>query len=102
MKEKRTDAAGLRDIEATAVRALADKAASLKKRSGVLRVLYARTGAVSPIYGSPTFEGTERLMTLSATGSALQRDAGVWIAQVLRGNIPIGLKITVTGKLPPS
>jgi hypothetical protein len=91
----------LGELEATALRALIAKARASKSRLLTLRVLYDRTGAVNPIYNSPVYAGTERVLTMSALRSALQHGARLWLAQMTRAVIPKGLTITVTGKLPP-
>lgn len=91
----------LGELETTGLRTLIAKAGASKSRVLTLRVLYERTGAVNPIYNSPIYAGTERVLTMSALRSALQRDARLWLGQMTGAVIPKGLTITVTGKLPP-
>jgi hypothetical protein len=101
VNEKITDEPGMRALEATALRALADKGKGLAASMLTLKVTYARTGAVSPAYRSVTFEGFESVVTIGAQRAALARNAAVWSAQLANGTIPKGVRISVTGKLPP-
>ena len=102
VSEKITDERGMRAIEATALRALADKGKGLAATSLTLKVTYAKTGAVSPVYGNVTFAGFESVVTIAAKRAALAQHAGTWSEQLANGTIPKGVRISVTGKLPPS
>ncbi|MDQ6925476.1 MAG: hypothetical protein M3154_04475, partial [Candidatus Eremiobacteraeota bacterium] len=75
VSEKITDERGMRALEATALRALADKGKALGVATLTLKVTYARTGAVSPVYKSVTFDGFESVMTIGAARAALARNA---------------------------
>ena len=92
---------GLHALEATAILALAEKAKKASTPAVVLRVTYARTGAVSPVYGTPTFEGVERVVTLSAQRATLEKNADAWSSAFATGATPRGVTVEVTGKLPP-
>ena len=92
---------GMRAIEATALRALADKGKTLSVATLTLSVTYAKTGAVSPVYGSATFAGFEPVLTIVAKRADLAAHAAAWSAQLAIGSIPRGVSVSVTGKLPP-
>lgn len=102
VSEQITDERGMRAVEATALRALAEKSKSLAAPALTLKVTYARTGAVSPVYRSVTFAGFEPLVTIAVKRAALAQHAGAWSAQLANGTIPQGVRIAVTGKLPPA
>jgi hypothetical protein len=93
---------GVRAIEATALRALAEKGKTLSATMLTLSVTYAKTGAVSPVYRSATFAGFEPLVTIAAKRAALAEHAAAWSAQLANGTIPRGVTVSVTGKLPPA
>jgi hypothetical protein len=92
---------GLHALEATALRALAEKGKSLPATTLTLSVTYAKTGAVSPVYGSATFAGFEPVVTIVAKRAALARHAAAWSAQLANGTVPPGVTVSVTGQLPP-
>lgn len=102
VSEQLTDERGMRALEATALSALAEKGKSLAAPALTLKVTYARTGEVSPVYKSVTFAGFEPLLTIGAKRAALAQHAGAWSAQLAKGTIPQGLRVSVTGKLPPA
>jgi hypothetical protein len=93
---------GLHAIEASAIQALADKAKKVTTAALTLRVLYSKTGAVSPVYGAPTFAGIERVMTISVERTALAKNADAWSTTLGKGTTPDGVKIDVSGQLPPA
>jgi len=93
---------GLHAIEATAIQALADKVKKASTAAVTVRELYSKTGAVSPVYGSPTFAGVERVVTIGAQRAALEKNAEAWSASLAKGTIPQGVTIDISGKLPPA
>jgi len=100
LQKKVPDDVILSTIELKCARMLALKAPALPKaRTIEIRVIYARTGAVSPIYGTPDFVSFERLLTVGAAASVL-RKGGVAMVQgpTIKNNR--SFRITVTGKLP--
>lgn len=99
--EKTGGEQGMRAIEATALLALADKSKTLSGATLTLSVTYAKTGAVSPVYGSATFAGFEPLLTIVVKRALLAAHAAAWSAQLANGTIPRGVTVSVTGKLPP-
>jgi hypothetical protein len=102
VNDKLTDERGMRAIEATALRALAEKGKTLTASSLTLKVTYARTGAVSPLYRSVTFAGFEPVMTIAAKNADLAKHAGAWSEQLASGVVPTGVTVSITGKLPPA
>lgn len=92
----------LSQLESDATLVFADKANVLKKSAKTLSiiVLYAKIGAISPTYHVATFEGVERLFMLKAPTRAAA-EGRKWAAEILRGAVPHGLLVTITGKLPP-
>lgn len=93
--------AGLVAFEEAAVRVLSERAKTAASKNIVLRVLYKKTGAVNPAYGTPTFTGVEKVFTMRASRKNVTKYAGRWIESLTRGVIPQGLLIEITGKLPP-
>jgi hypothetical protein len=93
---------GMRAMEGTAVTALAAKAPSSTAATVSLRVLYEKTAAVSPAYGGPTLQGMENVMTLTADRKQLTQNATAWATSLQKGSVPSGLKVEVTGALPPA
>ncbi len=92
---------GMRAIEATALKALVAKAKGVHATELSIHVLYEKTGAVSPVYGTPTFMGMEKVATLRATRKRLLASGASWVDAVAAGTTPPGLTVEVTGKLPP-
>ncbi|HEY5096204.1 MAG TPA: hypothetical protein VII69_13915 [Candidatus Eremiobacteraceae bacterium] len=99
--DKNVGDAGLRTLEGTAVSVLRDKAVSSHSKTLILRVVYTRSGAVSPVYGTLTFNGVENLATLTAARDAIIKFGAVWNEEIANGTIPHNLKVAITGKLPP-
>ncbi|HEV3156202.1 MAG TPA: hypothetical protein VGZ00_02530 [Candidatus Baltobacteraceae bacterium] len=85
-------AAGILQEKASVFAATAD--------TGAIRIIYQKIGAVSPVYGTPTFEGVERLATLSASTKTIEQLTKPQIDSISQGKDPAGVKIDVTGKLP--
>ena len=102
VSEQITDERGMRAIEATGLRALAEKGKGLAAPALTLKVTYAKTGAVSPVYRSETFAGFEPVVTIFAKRVALEQHADAWSTQLANGTIPKGVRVSVTGKLPPA
>jgi hypothetical protein len=92
---------GLHALEATAVMALSQRVRTSRSSSADLRVIYQKTGAVSPVYGIATFAGVEVVVTLHARKGDLLRNGAAWASALAQGTIPKGLAVVVSGKLPP-
>jgi hypothetical protein len=99
--DKNVGDAGLRTLEGTAVSVLRDKATSSHAKTLILRVVYTRSGEVSPVYGTLTFIGVEKLATLTVARDAIVKRGAAWAQDVANGKIPHDLKVEITGKLPP-
>jgi len=63
-----------------------------------VRIIYAKSGAVSPIYGTPTFTGFERYATLTATLADVKSKKTQFDAKTA---LPPGFAYKVIGLLPP-
>jgi hypothetical protein len=106
VSDKATDADANVRLEHGALAALAETAPSLADAKTItVRVIYAKTGAVSPVYGAATFAGVERYATLEISGADARSDAGKWkeaaAAAGPAGLFPKSVTFTVTGVLPP-
>ena len=103
LRKARTDPrVGLAQLEAGAMSIALARAASLTHSTNVsVRVLYEMTGDVSPVYHSATFEGVERLLTVTATRSDILANGAAYAEQLERGTIPAAVKVSISGALPP-
>jgi len=101
LADKLGDAPGLHALEATALSALAERTRASDAATVRIKVVYAKTGAVSPVYGTATFTGMENVVTLSASRTELVKHADQWARDVSAGRVPPGLDVRVTGTLPP-
>ena len=103
VSEKLTGESGMRALEATAIHALNEKAKVLSSSRLSLKVTYSKTGSVSPVYGSATFEGVESVLSITVARAALTEHADTWVSEAAHGDAisPSGLAIAVLGKLPP-
>jgi hypothetical protein len=103
VKDKASDADANARLERDAVRVLASHANEIGKsaKTITLRVIYSKTGAVSPVYGTPTFLGTERYATLSADAAPIADDRDRWKESDGKLPAPGWLTWKVLGRLPP-
>jgi hypothetical protein len=92
---------GMRALEASALQALVEKISGNTAKVVSLRVVYAKTGAVSPAYGTPTFAGMENVLTVTADRQSLLKHVASWQANIASGRTPAGVRIEVSGALPP-
>jgi hypothetical protein len=97
------DAAAARRLGGDALRVLV---ASLEKVSSAaesltVRVVYNRTGDVSPVYGAATFAGVERYAEITADMKSLVEDRDHWKELVPSAPLPSWFAVKITGKLPP-
>jgi hypothetical protein len=92
---------GLRALEATALSVLADKSRSLTATNVGIRVVYEKTGDVSPLYRTATFEGLEEVFTITADRKMLLASQQSFLTAVQDGKPAQGLKVDVSGALPP-
>jgi len=99
--EKQTGPEGLHLLEATAISELAKRARTSRAKYLKMKVLYVRTGAVSKVYGSPTFAGVEDVVNLGASRRALVLYGSTWPSKLARGEAVRGVTVELKGSLPP-
>jgi hypothetical protein len=94
--------AALHSLEVSAFGLLADRLPTLKGAKHLtVRVIYQKTGAVSPQYGGPTSQGLERFFELSVDADAIQADRQS-ISQALgAGTAAPQVHVVILGALPP-
>jgi hypothetical protein len=99
---KNSDADAKTLLERDAARVLASSLSKIdaSASSVAVRVIYNKTGAVSPLYGSATFAGVERYATLHMAGKDAQSDRDRWREVPDGGPLPGWLAFDVTGELP--
>ena len=88
----------------TCVRVAAQKLSQIAKNASSLtvRVIYNKTGAVSPVYGSPTFTGVERYATLELPVKDAFANRDHWQSLGAKNPLPKWMKFSVTGHMPPT
>ncbi len=90
-------------LEHDALRVLAKVASELSgSRSITVRITYAQSGDVSPVYGTPTFVGIERYANLRMSTADASTDRDMW-KEKTAANVaaPSWTSFIVVGKLPP-
>jgi hypothetical protein len=95
-----SDGDKFKSLEEDAVKILVDRAASLSADTVELHILYAKTN-MGAEYGDPTMDEKEKLVVLTAKRSTIAPSSGAWLQGIAKGGPTGGLKIDVTGKLPP-
>ena len=100
--DKTPDSQALRLLTADAIELLHERAASLTAKTVELRVVYTRSGAISPAYGAPTFAGVERVMVIDASRADALARADQWKKAARDGAPTPGLTVKITGSMPPS
>jgi hypothetical protein len=89
-------------LERAALRAVAPDIPALPRAKTIsVRILYDKTGDVSPVYGSPTFAGVERYATLTCDAAHARASAAQWKGLRDTDALPAWLTLTVVGTLPP-
>jgi hypothetical protein len=103
VKDKLPDAAAKDRLERDALGELLLEAPNLgRARSVDVRVVYTKTGDVSPVYGSPEFAGVERYATLTMPAADVKRDRGRWQEAATGGGaLPAWIEFSISGELPP-
>lgn len=101
VKNRQTGPEGLHLLEATAITELAKLARTSRASYLSMKVLYVRTGAVSKVYGSPTFAGAEDVVQLRASRRDLLKHGPAWASELARGQPVRGLALAIKGSLPP-
>lgn len=101
LEKKTPDEQISNDLETAAVRILMDQAKTLTAASDIrVKVVYDRTGDVSPAYKASTFSGIEHLLYVSAPRASATGKTAAWTADLDRGKVPDGVTVEVTGKYP--
>lgn len=90
-------------LKRDAIRVLAASVPDVSKdaTSVTIRVLYNKTGAVSPVYGAATFAGVEHYAEIKLSGADFFHDRDHWRESAERAPIPKWLTFHVLGQLPP-
>jgi len=100
--DKVGEARALATLESDAMLIATERSAGLSSAKTVtVRVIYAMTGAVSPVYNTATFAGVEKLLTIEGTPADLKKNGASYAAQLAQGTVPAAVKVEITGKLPP-
>jgi hypothetical protein len=103
VKDKVADPAAKDRLERDALNELVVEESKLSNVTAVnIRVVYTKTGDVSPTYGSATFAGVERYATLTMTAADLKGDRDKW-KETAAGTaaLPAWVAFTISGELPP-
>jgi hypothetical protein len=100
---KIADEAANNQLERDALKVLAQSLSKLEKtaKTVTVRVIYNKTGAVSPIYGAPTFAGVERYATLEVPYKFAASDRDKWKELDAKHAVPSWVTFKVIGQLPP-
>ena len=90
-------------LERDAAHVLATMAPNIDKSAKTItvRVIYSKTGAVSPVYGTPTFMGIERYATLTVPAADALSDRDKWKELAVKTPIPAWFTFKIVGLLPP-
>ncbi|MBD5606759.1 MAG: hypothetical protein IAI48_16950 [Candidatus Eremiobacteraeota bacterium] len=99
---KTSDADANALLERDASRVLADSLAKIDKDASdvTVRVIYNKSGAVSPVYGSATFAGVERYATLKLSAKDANTDRDKWRELGDAAPPPAWFSFAITGVLP--
>jgi hypothetical protein len=91
----------LTTLESDAMVIAAQRSAGLADAKSItVQVIYSKTGAVSPMYNTATFAGVEKLLTVAGSPADIAKNGTSYAAALARGDVPPGINISVTGKLP--
>ena len=66
-----------------------------------VRIVYSKSGEVSPVYGTPTFLGVERYATLKVKTTDAASDRDRWKELPDKAPLPSWAEFDVVGELPP-
>ena len=99
---KLSDADANARLERDALRVLGQEAPKLASaRTITVRVIYSKTGDVSPVYGTPTFAGVERYATVTISGADASSDRDKWKELADGATPPAWVRFDIVGTLPP-
>jgi hypothetical protein len=102
VRAKSGDADANQTLEHDAIRVLARLVPLLDPttKTVTVRILYAKSGAVSPVYNTAAFTGLERYALLKASGTDVVSNRDRW-ESAENAPPPAWFTFSVTGKLPP-
>jgi hypothetical protein len=102
VSNKTPDAAANAMLERDAARVLATSLDKIDRAATTItvRVIYQKTGAVSPVYGSATFAGVERYATLQVSAKDANSDRDKWREAGDAAPFPGWFAFAVIGALP--
>jgi hypothetical protein len=100
---KLSDADANAKLKHDAIRVLAASIPDVSRdaKSVTIRVLFNKTGAVSPVYGAATFAGVEHYAEIKLSGPDFFHDRDRWRESSERAPAPAWLTLHVIGQLPP-
>jgi hypothetical protein len=103
VSNKTPDADANDALERDALKVLALMLPKLEKstKSVTVRLTYNKSGAVSPVYGAPTFAGVERYALLEVTYKDAAVDRDKWKELDPKHAVPPWISFKVIGQLPP-
>jgi hypothetical protein len=88
-------------IESTALRIAVERAPALVSAQTItVKVVYARIGAISPVYQNASFTDFERLLHVAVNRNQALANAARWSDADPNKPLPPGAVATVTGQLP--
>jgi hypothetical protein len=101
--ERASDERASTKLERDALRVAAQSLGKIEKSANTLsvRIIYTKTGAVSPVYGAATFAGVERYATLELPLKDALADRDHWKTLDAKAPLPKWIALKVTGQLPP-
>ncbi len=90
-------------LQRDALRVAADSLSKIEGGASSLtvRIIYSKSGAVSPVYGAATFAGVERYATVQLPFKDAQADRDHWKTLDAKTPLPKWIEVKVTGQLPP-
>ena len=103
VRSKLTDAQADDMLERDATRVLAKMLPNIDRgtKTVTVRIIYDKSGAVSPMYGAATFQGFERYALLTAPAARTVSDQDRWRELKPSQPLPGWLSYKVIGLLPP-
>ncbi len=87
-----------------ALHALAANVGALDKSAAnvTVRIIYQKTGAVSPVYGTATLQGVERYATVSLVAKDAKGNRDGWQSLKDDAKLPDFVTVKILGTLPQS
>lgn len=102
VRSKMADAAADGLLKRDAVRVLAKMLRNIDRTAKTItvRIIYAKSGDVSPVYGTLTFKGVEHYALLTVHGADAQSHKTKWKELEDKATIPSWFSYKVIGRLP--